>query len=119
MSALDKMASMDPAAVVPGHGPLCGKEGLLELREYFALVREQSARHFKAGVDADEAARRIELGRFMKWTLPERLVAIVDKCYRDLNEQPDDAPVDALGMLARMGKLRDYWREHGVSHANA
>jgi cyclase len=119
MSALDKMAAMDPAVVVPGHGPLCGKEGLLELREYFALVREQSARHFKAGVDADEAARRTELGRFMKWTLPERLVAIVDKCYRDLNEQPDDAPVDALGMLARMGKLRDYWREHGVSHANA
>jgi hypothetical protein len=36
------MASMDPAVVVPGHGPLCGKEGLLELREYFALVREQS-----------------------------------------------------------------------------
>ena len=31
----------------------------------------------------------------MKWTLPERLVAIVDKCYRDLNEQPDDAAADS------------------------
>ncbi len=119
MAALETMAAIDPAVVVPGHGPLCGKEGLLELREYFTLVGEQSARHFKAGIDADEAARRIDLGRFMKWTLPERLVAIVDKCYRDLNGQPDDAPVDALGMLARMGKLRDYWRERGVSgHAN-
>jgi hypothetical protein len=72
-------------------------------------VREQAAVMFKQGVGEDDAALRMNLGRFRKWTLPERLVAIVDKCYRDLRGEPDDAPVDTLGMLARMGNLRAAW----------
>ena len=83
MAALEKMAAMDPAGWrPPDMGRYAAKKVCSELREYFALVREQSARHFKAGLDADEAAHRIELGRFMKWTLPERLVAIVRALLR-------------------------------------
>ncbi len=110
LGALDAMAALGADIVVPGHGPLCGVEGLRELRDYFITVREQAAVMFQQGVGEDDAALRIDLGRFRKWTLPERLVAIVDKCYRDLRGEPDDAPVDALGMLARMGKLREAWR---------
>lgn len=107
IAALDAMSALEVDIVVPGHGPLCGKEGLRELRDYFVTVREQAEQCCKAGLTVDEAARKIELGRFGKWSLPERLVATVERSYRELRGEPHDAPLDALDLLTRMGKLRD------------
>ncbi len=38
ITALDRIAGMDVDIVVPGHGPLCGKDGVLKLKEYFARI---------------------------------------------------------------------------------
>jgi cyclase len=108
--ALDRMAALDAEVVVPGHGPVCGKEGLTELRDYFMTVRTQCERLARDGVSPDDAARRVELGRFAKWSLPERLVSVVERAYREIGAIPKDAPLDALELLARMGRLRDFWR---------
>lgn len=57
-AALDAIAALDPAVVVPGHGPLSGVEGPREMKAYLAYVRAEAARHFAAGHSALEADRK-------------------------------------------------------------
>ena len=41
IAALDRIEALEPAIVVPGHGPLADVDGLRELREYLAYVRRR------------------------------------------------------------------------------
>jgi glyoxylase-like metal-dependent hydrolase (beta-lactamase superfamily II) len=43
---------------VPGHGPLCGPEGIATLRSVFDDLAEQAARMYKAGIPVEEAQQR-------------------------------------------------------------
>jgi cyclase len=49
---------------VPGHGPLCGPEGIATLRSVFDDLADQAARMYKAGIPVEEAQQR--------YTVPER-----------------------------------------------
>lgn len=49
---------------VPGHGPLCGPEGIAALRSVFDDLADQAARMYKAGIPVEEAQQR--------YTVPER-----------------------------------------------
>ncbi len=56
---LKKFASYDKDTVfVPGHGQICGQEGIASLREVFDDIAGQAEKMFKAGVPAQEAAER-------------------------------------------------------------
>jgi glyoxylase-like metal-dependent hydrolase (beta-lactamase superfamily II) len=46
---------------VPGHGPVCGQEGIAVLRALFDDIEEQAQRMHKAGVSAAEAADLYEI----------------------------------------------------------
>jgi len=43
---------------VPGHGPLCGPEGIATLRAVFDDLAGQAAQMYKAGIPVDEAQQR-------------------------------------------------------------
>jgi glyoxylase-like metal-dependent hydrolase (beta-lactamase superfamily II) len=43
---------------VPGHGPLCGPEGIATLRSVFDDLAEQAARMYKSGIPVEEAQQR-------------------------------------------------------------
>ncbi|MBL0292222.1 MAG: MBL fold metallo-hydrolase [Betaproteobacteria bacterium] len=49
LQALDLILWLDPEVIVPGHGPLCGIEGAMELKAYLEYVREESRRCFAQG----------------------------------------------------------------------
>ena len=49
---------------VPGHGPLCGPEGIATLRSVFDDLADQSLKMYKAGIPIDEAQHR--------YNVPER-----------------------------------------------
>jgi glyoxylase-like metal-dependent hydrolase (beta-lactamase superfamily II) len=49
---------------VPGHGPLCGPEGIATLRSVFDDLADQAARMYKAGIPVEEAQQR--------YAVPER-----------------------------------------------
>ena len=49
---------------VPGHGPLCGPEGIATLRSVFGDLADQASRMYKAGIPVEEAQQR--------YTVPER-----------------------------------------------
>ena len=106
IGALDDVIALAPAVVVPGHGPLCGVEGLQEMKTYLAYVRAESRRFFEAGLTPLEAARRIDLGPYAGWTEPERVVFNVARAYRELRGEPFDAPIDALALFRSMWELR-------------
>jgi cyclase len=56
---LKKFAAFDKDTVfVPGHGQICGQEGIAAIREVFDDIAAQAEKMHKAGVPAQEAAER-------------------------------------------------------------
>jgi glyoxylase-like metal-dependent hydrolase (beta-lactamase superfamily II) len=108
-AALDHIAALAPEVIVPGHGPLCGVEGAVEMKAYLEYVRAESASAFEAGLTALEAAKRIDLGPYADWTEPERLMLNVERAYRELRGEPWDAPIDRGSLFEGMQQL---YRHH-------
>lgn len=56
---LKKFAAFDKdTAFVPGHGQICGQEGIASIREVFDDIAEQAEKLHKAGVPVQEATER-------------------------------------------------------------
>ena len=105
IAALDEIVRLDPAVVVPGHGPLCGLEGPREMKAYLQYVRAESNRFFDAGLSVLDAAKRIDLGPYAAWTEPQRLVFQVERAYRERRGEPFDAPLDVTVLFRGMYEL--------------
>ncbi len=69
--ALETFSGYDKETLfVPGHGPLCGQEGIATLRAVFDDLAGQAARMYKAGVPVDEAQQRYKVpGQFAKFPI--------------------------------------------------
>lgn len=113
IAALDAIVALDPAVIVPGHGPLCGPEGPREMKAYLVYVRSESRRFFDAGLSPLEAARRIDLGPYARWTEPERILFQVERAYRELRGEPFDAPLDVTALFRGMHALREAFAYRG------
>ena len=94
---LDLMIQLDPEVIVPGHGPLCGIEGAMEMKAYLQYVRDESKKCFDNGLPSLEAAKRIEFGPYGEWRAPARLYMNVERAYREFRNEPPDAPWDTAG----------------------
>jgi cyclase len=92
---LDLITELAPTVVVPGHGPVCGIEGVRELKEYLVYVRDESKKCFDEGLTSLDAAKRIEFGPYGEWRAPARLYMNVERAYREFRDEPADAPWDA------------------------
>ena len=104
--ALDFICELGPEIIVPGHGPLCGVEGAQELKAYLLYVQAEAKRGFEAGLSALECAKRIDPGPYANWTEPERVLFSVERAYRELRDEPYDAPMDAVAIFRGMHELR-------------
>ena len=104
IAACDLIAASDVDTVVPGHGPVTDKAGVVEVRDYLEwLEREAAGRHF-SGMDAWDAARDIAaaLGRttFADWGEFGRVAVNVDAVYRGLD--PAHVSPNVLEQFRRM-----------------
>ncbi len=109
IAALDRIVALAPEVVVPGHGPLCGVEGPREMRAYLEYVRGEAKPLFEQGLPVLEACKRIDLGPYAGWTEPERLVFNVARAYRELRDEPFDAPINIIEVFTTMFELRSFW----------
>ena len=91
LKALDLIIWLDPDVIVPGHGPVCGIEGAMEMKAYLEYVREESRRYFDRGLTAIDASQRIDLGPYAHWRCPARLYTNVERAYREFRNEPADA----------------------------
>jgi cyclase len=58
-ATLAKFATFDKETLfVPGHGQICGLEGVAEMRSCFDDIAEQAQKSYKAGVPVEEAVER-------------------------------------------------------------
>jgi cyclase len=92
--ALDLIIQLDPQVIVPGHGPICGIEGVHEMKAYLRYVRDESKKCFDAGLASLDAATRIDFGPYRGWSAPARLYMNVERAYREFRGEPPDAPWD-------------------------
>ena len=91
----DLITELNPNVIVPGHGPLCGIEGIEELKAYLQYVRDESKTCFDEGLPSLDAAKRIDFGPYAEWRAPARLYMNVERAYREFRNEPPDAPWDA------------------------
>lgn len=93
IGVLDEIAGMDVETIVPGHGPVGTQADLREVRDYFALLKQEAQQAHAAGTGIDEAVRAIypRLGRFGAWGEAERLYPNLVRLYQEFDgtiEQP-------------------------------
>jgi len=105
VAALDRILALDFSVLVPGHGPLCGREGAEEMRSYLLFVREEAKRLFDAEVPLREAAARIDPGPYACWAEPERIVFSLARAYREFRGEPWDQPVDFIALAELMAEI--------------
>ncbi|WP_433209687.1 MBL fold metallo-hydrolase [Dactylosporangium sp. CS-047395] len=90
LRALDWMAALDPAHLVPGHGPvLHGPEitaAFVNLRRYYEFVLSAA----RPDLTPLAAARAADLGEFAAWADAERLVLNLHREYADRAGTPLD-----------------------------
>lgn len=102
---LDLMIELGPKVIVPGHGPLCGVEGAIEMKQYLEYVRDESRKCFDDGMPALEAAKRIEFGPYGEWRAPARLYMNVERAYREFRNEPADEPWDTAATFDAIYKV--------------
>jgi cyclase len=102
---LDLITELEPNVVVPGHGPICGIEGVRQMKEYLQYVRDESRTGFEKGLTSLDAAKRIEFGPYGQWRAPARLYLNVERAFREFRDEPADAPWDSAKTFDAIYKL--------------
>ena len=87
MAALDWLADLGPAHLVPGHGPVLAEAdagpALAKLRRYYRFVLDTADAGMAAGRTPLDAARDCDLGEFAGWADAERIVLNLHRAYAD------------------------------------
>ncbi|WP_181782329.1 MBL fold metallo-hydrolase [Pseudonocardia pini] len=106
IAALDRILDMDVATIVPGHGPVSGKDEVHAMREYLVFVESEARKRYEDGLGVDEAIASIDLGAYRD--LPEhgRLAQNVLNVYQQLDPSMDRP--DRLTVLSRIAALEGF-----------
>lgn len=102
IAACDRVCSLNPAVVVPGHGAVTDTNGVRETRDYLAFLRDEVHQRFDAGMTYIDAARDIDLGAFAGLSESGRVVVTTHNIYRDLD--PSRATADVMTLFTQMAE---------------
>jgi glyoxylase-like metal-dependent hydrolase (beta-lactamase superfamily II) len=86
LDALDHLLGLDAATYVPGHGPICGRDEISLLRDYWLWLDRSGRAAFDAGRSVPQASRELLASKdfrpFARWGSPERIVLNLSTLYR-------------------------------------
>ena len=105
IAACDLMLGMDIETVVPGHGPVTDKSGIVAVRDYLAFVAAEATARHEAGLSAWDAAQDIALGTYEEWGEFGRIVVNVEAVYRELD--PAYVASGIVDQFRHMAELED------------
>jgi glyoxylase-like metal-dependent hydrolase (beta-lactamase superfamily II) len=100
--ACERIEQIEPAVIVPGHGPLADLDDVREVRAYFEYLYQQARATHEQGMTPIEAARAISMDRWADWGEAERLVVNVATIYGELD---GTGPPNALEAFQQMAEL--------------
>ncbi|MDA0351071.1 MAG: MBL fold metallo-hydrolase [Chloroflexi bacterium] len=66
------IGGMDIDRVIPGHGPIGGKQELQDMQEYLEFMVAQTRDAFENGLSEADAAKSIDIGQWAQWPEAER-----------------------------------------------
>ncbi len=106
IAALDRILDMDVVTILPGHGPISGKDEVSAMREYLVFVEREARKRFEDGLSVDDAISSIDLGPYAE--LPEhgRLAQNVMNVYQQLDPGMDRP--NRLTVLSRIAALEGF-----------
>lgn len=105
IDACDLITNLGVTTVVPGHGPVCGLDGVEMVRGYLVWLREQAVERHAGGMSAADAARDIDLGHYSDWSDSERVAINVDSIYRELDPAHESAGVlEQFTLMAELAR---------------
>ena len=103
---LDAMAKLGAKIYIPGHGPVCGVEGLNLCRDYLVFIRREAKKRFDKGMTVDEAAKDITLAQFREWPNHERILINLERLWREFRgEDPTTSRLDLAEAFLRMDAM--------------
>lgn len=105
IAACDRLLALDVDVVVPGHGPVTTKDGVLQTKRYWEELVSFVERGRAAGAQPLELARAWTSSTFGSWHEAHRVVANVDTIYREL--AGDTRHADPVALFEKMA---DYER---------
>ena len=106
IAALDRILDIDVVTILPGHGPISGKDEVSAMREYLVFVEREARKRFEDGLYVDDAISSIDLGKYAE--LPEhgRLAQNVINVYQQLDPGMDRP--NRLTVLSRIAALEGF-----------
>jgi glyoxylase-like metal-dependent hydrolase (beta-lactamase superfamily II) len=99
LAALDRLLALDPAVVVPGHGPVSGPAEVRVVRDHLAWVEQEALPRLAAGRSVRDTARDLLASEghrgsaWADWDQPERIVITIATI--DRHRRGDAGPVGA------------------------
>jgi cyclase len=105
LEALDAVAELEPAVIVPGHGNPCDLQAVAVCGEYLRTIQNYAASARAAGLSPLEAARQFDLGPFADLSDPERLAGNLHRAYAELDGVAPGGPIDLLAAFSDMVTL--------------
>jgi len=103
LRACDRILEMDVDTIVPGHGPITDKKGVVEVKGYLEYIYQEAEKRYEIGMSAQEAAKDIDLDRYETWTDGERIAVNVASIFRELKgDQSHPKMVDSFMCMAEL-----------------
>ena len=103
IDACEYMLALNPAIVVPGHGPITDQRGVIAVRDYLVYIRDEARKRFDAGLSSFDAAMDISLTDYDAWGDGERIVVNVATLYKEFTG--DDSPANTAELFGLMAKI--------------
>jgi len=103
IDACDRILALDAAVVVPGHGPVAGREAVEAQRGYFEWLVGAGTPLLTDGMTPLDAAKELRGGPYEGWGEGERLAVNLTALARDLGLSPAD------DVLTLFGAMADLW----------
>ena len=107
VGACNRILALEPAQVVPGHGPVTDVAGVRAVRDYLVYIADEARTRFDAGMSATDAAFDINLSDYDTWGDAERIAVNVHTLYREFagDDSAPDVP-ELFGLMTRIWKDR-------------
>lgn len=110
IAACDLIVDLDPAAVVPGHGPVTDTAGVVRVRDYLAWVDGEARDRHDRGMTAAEAARdlagALADSPFSSWGEEGRIAVNVETAFRHLD--PGHEAANVVELFQRMAEIEGW-----------
>ena len=105
--ACDMMLDWDLETVVPGHGAICGKDGIRKMKQYLLYLDVEARKRYDAGMEVEEAALDISMTNFDGWFDAERIVINLHTLFGEYaGERLNFDRIKLFGMMARYANMR-------------